>query len=79
VTFTIALSLSNAIKVTTQAPQIVTVTDKKGEAVTDTEGKVETSVVAPTEATTAASGDSKTTAGAGTTTAPATTAKGGKK
>ncbi|MEG1834604.1 MAG: hypothetical protein RR229_00635 [Oscillospiraceae bacterium] len=77
VTFTIALSLSNAIKVTTQAPQIVTVTDKKGVAVTDTEGKVETSVVAPTAATTAASGDS-TTAGTGTT-APATTAKGGKK
>lgn len=71
VEFTLALSMSNAIKVETQAPQIVTVTDKKGEAVTNADGKAETSVVPNT---TAAGG---TTVAGATTAAGATTVSGG--
>lgn len=60
VTFTIVLSMSNAIEVPTQAPQYVTVTDKKGEAVTDDDGKLKTEV--STEKSTESTKDSgKTT------------------
>ncbi len=50
VTFTLALSLSNALEVTTVAPKYETVTDDNGEAVTDDNGEVQTTDVANTTA-----------------------------
>lgn len=48
VTFTLALSMSNAVEVETAAPVYETVTDKKGEAVTNDNGQVQTTKVEPT-------------------------------
>ncbi len=48
VTFTLALSMSNAVEVETAAPVYETVTDKKGEAVTNDDGQVQTTKVEPT-------------------------------
>lgn len=61
VKFTLALSMSNALVVPTEAPQYVTVTDKNGEAVTDDEGKVETEVVTTEKAETDEDGSATTT------------------
>ncbi len=61
VKFTLALSMSNALVVPTEAPQYVTVTDKDGEAVTDDEGKVETEVATTKEAETDKDGSTTTT------------------
>lgn len=55
VSFTLALSMSNAIVVPTAAPQYETVTDSKGAAVTNSDGAVATTIV-----TTTASSDSTT-------------------
>lgn len=53
INFTLALSMSNAIEVPTEAPKYEVVTDKKGEAVTNKEGETATAVVTQA-ATTAA-------------------------
>jgi len=58
VTFTLALSMSNAIEVPTDAPVYETVTNKKGEAVTNDSGEVQT-----TQVTTTAADSSETTTG----------------
>lgn len=63
VTFTLALSLSNALEVSTVAPKYETVTDDKGEAVTNDSGEVQTTDVANTTTAAAESQDgSETTA-----------------
>ena len=59
VNFTIALSMANAIEIPTNAPQYVTVTDAKGEAVTNDSGEVATTDIANTTA--AAAGGETTT------------------
>ncbi len=58
INFTIALSMSNAIQVATEAPKYEIVTNKKGEAVTNDEGVTETTVV--TTAATTGTSDSST-------------------
>ena len=65
VNFTIVLSMANAIEVPTNAPQYVTVTDSKGEAVTNDSGEVETTDVANTTAAEGASDNGETTTGEG--------------
>ena len=50
VTFTLVLSMSNAVEVSTGAPVYETVTDKKGEAVTNDSGEVQTTQVTTTAA-----------------------------
>ena len=65
INFTLALSMSNAVEVPTEAPKFEVVTDKKGEAVTNKEGETETTMVTQAE----------TTAVNGSTTAESTTKK----
>lgn len=60
VTFTLALSLSNALEIPTLPPKYETVTDDKGKAVTNDAGEVQTTDVANTT-TQATSGDGSTT------------------
>lgn len=45
INFTLALSMSNAVEVPTEAPKFEVVTDKKGEAVTNDSGETQTAVV----------------------------------
>lgn len=52
INFTLALSMSNAIEVPTEAPKFEVVTNKKGEAVTNDNGETQTTVVTQ-ESTTA--------------------------
>lgn len=66
INFTLALSMSNAVEVATEAPKYEVVTDKKGEAVTNKEGETETTMVT-TKATTTGASDAGTTAAAETT------------
>lgn len=66
INFTLALSMSNAVEVATEAPKYEVVTDKKGEAVTNEEGETETTMVTAKATTTGAS-DASTTAAAETT------------
>lgn len=63
VSFTLALSLSNALEIPTMPPQYVTVTNESGEAVTDSAGEVATTDIANTTAP-AADGAADTTAAA---------------
>ena len=70
VNFTMVLSMANAIEIPTNAPQYVTVTDAKGEAVTNDDGEVATTDVANTtaasgEATSGGAASSETTTGEG--------------
>lgn len=58
INFTLALSMSNAVQVATEAPKYEVVTNKKGEAVTNDEGVTETTVV--TKAATTGTSDSST-------------------
>ncbi|MGN0571603.1 MAG: PilN domain-containing protein [Candidatus Fimenecus sp.] len=51
INFTLALSMSNAVQVPTEAPKYEVVTDKKGEAVTNNEGETETTMVTQAAAT----------------------------
>ncbi|MBQ9376140.1 MAG: hypothetical protein IJU04_07405, partial [Ruminococcus sp.] len=67
---TMVLSMANAIEIPTNAPQYVTVTDAKGEAVTNDDGEVATTDVANTtaasgEATSGGAASSETTTGEG--------------
>lgn len=62
VTFTMALSLSNALEIPTVPPQYVTVTNESGEAVTDGEGEVATTDIANTTAAQSESTGAETTA-----------------
>lgn len=64
VTFTLALSLSNALEVPTVPPKYETVTDDNGKAVTDDAGEVQTTDIANTTAAAAADDGSETTTGA---------------
>ena len=61
----LALSMSNAVQVPTEAPKYEVVTDKEGEAVTNKEGETETTMVT----------QAATTAANGSTTAESTTKK----
>lgn len=45
INFTLALSMSNAVEVPTEAPKFEVVTDKKGEIVTNDSGETQTAVV----------------------------------
>lgn len=63
--FSLALSMSNAVAVSTEAPKFEVVTDTKGEAVTNSEGETETKKV---EKTTAASTTQKEDTTAASTT-----------
>lgn len=45
INFTLALSMSNAVEVPTEAPKFEVVTDKKGEVVTNDSGETQTAVV----------------------------------
>ncbi len=65
INFTLALSMSNAVQVPTEAPKYEVVTDKEGEAVTNKEGETETTMVT----------QAATTAANGSTTAESTTKK----
>ena len=56
INFTLALSMSNAVEVPTEAPKFEVVTDKKGEAVTNDSGETQTAV-----ATQAASSSAEST------------------
>lgn len=58
VTFTLALSLSNALEIPTVAPNYVTVTDDKGNAVTNDSGQVQTTDTANTTTQAASGADS---------------------
>ena len=61
INFTLALSMSNAVEVPTEAPKFEVVTDKKGEAVTNDSGETQTAVV--TQAADTSSSSAETTAG----------------
>ena len=61
INFTLALSMSNAVEVPTEAPKFEVVTDKKGEAVTNDSGETQTAVV--TQAAYTGSSSAETTAG----------------
>lgn len=61
INFTLALSMSNAVEVPTEAPKFEVVTDKKGEAVTNDSGETQTAVV--TQAADTGSSSAETTAG----------------
>ncbi len=65
ITFTLALSMSNAVEVPTEAPKVEVVTNKKGEAVTNEEGETETTIITTKPATTEKT-DASTTAAATT-------------
>lgn len=60
INFTLALSMSNAVQMPTEAPKYEVVTNKKGEAVTNDSGETQTAVV--TQASTAAAGSDSTAA-----------------
>ena len=62
INFTIALSMSNAVEVPTEAPKYEVVTNDDGEAVTNDEGETETTMVTTKASTTGASGESTTAA-----------------
>lgn len=59
INFTLALSMSNAIEVSTAAPKVEIVTNDDGEAVTNDSGVTETTLV--TQAASAATSDNSTT------------------
>lgn len=60
INFTLALSMSNAVQVPTEAPKYEVVTDKKGEAVTNDSGETQTAVV--TQSADASGSSAETTA-----------------
>ena len=62
INFTIALSMSNAVEVPTEAPKYEVVTNDDGEAVTNDDGETETTMVTTKASTTGASGESTTAA-----------------
>ena len=61
INFTLALSMSNAVQVPTEAPKYQVVTDKKGEAVTNDKGVTETTVVTQAATTAASDGSTEST------------------
>lgn len=60
INFTLALSMSNAVQVPTEAPKFEVVTDKKGEAVTNDSGETQTAVVTQSADTSGSSAESTT-------------------
>lgn len=60
INFTLALSMSNAVEVPTEAPKFEVVTDKKGEAVTNDSGETQTAVVTQSADTSGSSAESTT-------------------
>lgn len=61
INFTLALSMSNAVEVPTEAPKYEVVTDKKGEAVTNDEGETETTMVTQTATESSSGGTTEST------------------
>lgn len=60
INFTLALSMSNAVEVPTEAPKFEVVTDKKGEAVTNDSGETQTAVVTQSADASGSSAESTT-------------------
>lgn len=60
INFTLALSMSNAVQVPTEAPKFEVVTDKKGEAVTNDSGETQTAVVTQSADASGSSAESTT-------------------
>ena len=60
INFTLALSMSNAVEVPTEAPKFEVVTDKKGEVVTNDSGETQTAVVTQSADTSGSSAESTT-------------------
>lgn len=61
INFTLALSMSNAVEVPTEAPKYEVVTDKKGEAVTNDEGETETTMVTQSATESSSGGTTEST------------------
>lgn len=60
INFTLALSMSNAVEVPTEAPKFEAVTDKKGEVVTNDSGETQTAVVTQSADASGSSAESTT-------------------
>lgn len=60
INFTLALSMSNAVEVPTEAPKFEVVTDKKGEVVTNDSGETQTAVVTQSADASGSSAESTT-------------------